>query len=127
MCGWFIISAIRGGTDVLMAESTLVTVLGGLAAALTSLAYLPQVKKAWPRGSTEDLSWKMLSALTAGLALWIIYGLAKGDWVIVACKRGGGNALGYRVGLQDPRHDVERRGLASGWAHRSIVWQLSIA
>jgi hypothetical protein len=29
MCGWFIISAIRGGTDVLMAESTLVTVLGG--------------------------------------------------------------------------------------------------
>ena len=69
------------GTDVLMAESTLVTVLGGLAAALTSLAYLPQVKKAWPRGSTGDLSWQMLSALTAGLALWIIYGLTKGDWV----------------------------------------------
>ena len=38
MCGWFIISAIRGGTDVLMGESTLVTVLGGPAAALTSLA-----------------------------------------------------------------------------------------
>ncbi|MET0708325.1 MAG: YhjD/YihY/BrkB family envelope integrity protein [Tardiphaga sp.] len=29
---------IRGGTDVLMGESTLVTVLGGPAAALTSLA-----------------------------------------------------------------------------------------
>ena len=38
MCGWFINSAIRGGTDVLMGESTLVTVLGGPAAALTSLA-----------------------------------------------------------------------------------------
>ena len=38
MCGWFIISAIRGGTDALMAERTLVTVLGVLAAALTSLA-----------------------------------------------------------------------------------------
>lgn len=38
MRGWFIISAIRGGTDVLMGESTLVTVLGGPAAALTSLA-----------------------------------------------------------------------------------------
>ena len=43
MCGWFIISAIRVGTDVLMAESTLVTVLGGLAAALTSL--LPQLRQ----------------------------------------------------------------------------------
>jgi MtN3 and saliva related transmembrane protein len=60
---------------------------------LTSLSYLPQVKKAWPRDSTEDLS---LSALTSGLALWIIDELAKVDRVIVA-ERGWGNALGYRV------------------------------
>ena len=46
------------GTDVLMAESTLVTVLGGLAAALTSLAYLPQVKKAWPRGSARVFEYR---------------------------------------------------------------------
>ena len=50
MCGWSIMSATRLETDVLMAESTLVTVLG-LRPALTSLSYLPQVKKAWPRDS----------------------------------------------------------------------------
>jgi MtN3 and saliva related transmembrane protein len=39
---------------------------------MTSLSYLSQVKKAWPRGSTDDLSWKMLS----GLALWSNSGTA---------------------------------------------------
>jgi MtN3 and saliva related transmembrane protein len=33
---------------------------------LTSLSYIPQVRKAWQRGSTSDLSLKMLVALTAG-------------------------------------------------------------
>jgi MtN3 and saliva related transmembrane protein len=64
----------------------LVTLLGAFAATFTSLSYIPQVKKAWPRGSTDGLSWKMLTALTAGLLLWIIYGFTKGDWVIVAAN-----------------------------------------
>ncbi len=38
--------------------------IGGLAALLTSLSYIPQVQKAWPRGSTKDLSVKMLAVLT---------------------------------------------------------------
>ena len=36
----------------------LITIVGLLAAALTSLSYIPQVKKALPPGSTEDLSSK---------------------------------------------------------------------
>lgn len=63
--------------------------LGGAAAALTTLAYIPQVKKAWPRGSTGDLSLYMLLALDIGLVLWIVYGAFKQDWVIV-----GANAVG---------------------------------
>jgi MtN3 and saliva related transmembrane protein len=59
------------------------------AACLTSLSYIPQVKKAWPRGSTKDLSLGMLLVLTAGLLLWTIYGVLRGDWVIV-----GANATG---------------------------------
>lgn len=70
--------------------------VGRFAARIDVISYLPQVKKAWPRDSIEDLSWKTLSALTSGLALWIIYGLAKVDRVIVA-ERGWGNALGYHV------------------------------
>jgi MtN3 and saliva related transmembrane protein len=57
--------------------------IGGVAALLTSLSYVPQVQKAWPRGSTKDLSVKMLAVLTTGLVLWIGYGFLKEDWVII--------------------------------------------
>jgi MtN3 and saliva related transmembrane protein len=69
----------------------LLNLIGGLAAALTSLSYLPQVKKAWPRGSTDDLSLRMLIVLTAGLWLWSIYGIMKGDWVIITANVVGGS------------------------------------
>jgi MtN3 and saliva related transmembrane protein len=75
---------------------TLIPWIGGCAAVLTSLSYIPQVQKAWPRGSTSDLSLKMLTALTAGLLLWITYGLLKADWVIVAAN-GVGAALSASV------------------------------
>jgi MtN3 and saliva related transmembrane protein len=64
--------------------------IGGLAAVLTSLSYLPQVKKAWSPGSTDDLSLKMLIALTSGLLLWSIYGVMKVDWVIICANVVGG-------------------------------------
>jgi MtN3 and saliva related transmembrane protein len=63
--------------------------LGACAAILTSLSYVPQVRKAWPRGSTKDLSLHMLVVLTTGLVLWIGYGVLKGDWVIVAANSVG--------------------------------------
>jgi MtN3 and saliva related transmembrane protein len=63
--------------------------IGVCAALLTSLSYIPQVQKVWPRGSTEDLSLHMLLVLTAGLLLWIAYGLLQSDWVIVAANSVG--------------------------------------
>ena len=63
--------------------------IGACAALLTSLSYIPQVQKAWPRGSTKDLSLHMLLVLTAGLLLWVGYGLLKSDWVIVAANSVG--------------------------------------
>jgi MtN3 and saliva related transmembrane protein len=71
-----------------MIES-LIPWIGVCAAVLTSLSYIPQVQKAWPRGSTKDLSLHMLVALTTGLLLWIGDGLLKGDWVIA-----GANSVG---------------------------------
>ncbi|MCX7319099.1 MAG: SemiSWEET family transporter [Hyphomicrobiales bacterium] len=61
----------------------IMSLVGGLATALTSLSYLPQVRKAWPRASTGDISLKMLVALTGGLLLWIIYGALQRDWILV--------------------------------------------
>ena len=71
-------------------SQSLIPWIGVAAAALTSLSYIPQVRKARPRGSTADLSLKMLVALTTGLLLWVGYGLLKGDWVIVAANSVGG-------------------------------------
>lgn len=70
---------------------SLVPWIGIAAAVLTSLSYIPQVRKAWPRGSTADLSLTMLVVLTTGLLLWVGYGLLKGDWVIVAANSIGGS------------------------------------
>jgi MtN3 and saliva related transmembrane protein len=68
--------------------------VGGLAALLTSLSYIPQLRKAWPRGATRDPSLKMLAILTAGLALWVCYGFLKEDWVIVSATSVGGALSG---------------------------------
>ena len=70
--------------------------IGALAALLTSLSYVPQVRKALPQGSTKDLSFKTLGILTTGLVVWIIYGFLKADWVIVA-GNGVGAALSATV------------------------------
>jgi MtN3 and saliva related transmembrane protein len=68
--------------------------IGGSAALLTSLSYLPQVRKALPAGSTKDLSLKTLVSLTIGLALWVLYGFLKSDLVIVSANMiGGGLSL----------------------------------
>jgi MtN3 and saliva related transmembrane protein len=76
-------------------------ILGMLAAALTSLSYLPQLQKAIPRNSTSDLSLKMLVALSAGLCLWVIYGVAKHDWVIILANSIGATlslaVLGFKI------------------------------
>jgi MtN3 and saliva related transmembrane protein len=68
---------------------SLIQWIGTSAAVLTSLSYLPQVRKAWPRGSTSDLSLKMLVVLTTGLVLWVGYGLLRSDWVLVAANSVG--------------------------------------
>ena len=75
--------------------------IGVLAAILTSLSYVPQVRKAWPRGSTKDLSLHMLAVLTGGLVLWVIYGLMKGDLVILIANCVGaalsGSVLAFKI------------------------------
>jgi MtN3 and saliva related transmembrane protein len=77
------------------------TILGMLAATLTSLSYLPQLQKAIPRNSTSDLSLKMLVALSIGLCLWVVYGVAKDDCVIILANSIGAAlslaVLGFKV------------------------------
>ena len=67
----------------------LISFIGLLAATLTSLSYIPQVKKALPAGSTDDLSFKTLVTLAIGLALWILYGFLKIDYVVILANAVG--------------------------------------
>ena len=78
----------------------MVYAIGLLAAALTSLSYLPQVRKAFPRGATKDLSFKTLTVLATGLALWIAYGLLNGDRIIVIANVVGLSLVGILLGLK---------------------------
>ena len=78
----------------------LAPLIGGIAALLASLSYIPQVRKAWPRNSTADLSLAMLMALTLGLTLWIVYGLLRADWVIVSANTVGALLAGIVLGCK---------------------------
>jgi MtN3 and saliva related transmembrane protein len=62
---------------------TVATAIGLAAAICTTAANLPQLKKAWVTGQTDDLSLKTLLLFASGLVLWIIYGVLQSDFVII--------------------------------------------
>ena len=49
--------------------------IGSAAGTLTTVAFIPQVVRAWKTGSVEDLSLWMLLAFTSGVGLWAVYGV----------------------------------------------------
>ena len=59
------------------------TVIGLVAAFCTTISYIPQIKKIWQTGETDDISLKMFLILSTGIALWVVYGIMQGDAVIV--------------------------------------------
>jgi MtN3 and saliva related transmembrane protein len=63
--------------------STFATVIGLAAAVCTTTANLPQLKKAWTTGQTDDISLKTLLLFGCGLVLWVTYGILKEDIVII--------------------------------------------
>ena len=61
---------------------TFATVVGLAAAVCTTGANLPQLKKAWTTGQTDDISMNMLWLLASGLGLWVAYGVLQKDIVL---------------------------------------------
>jgi len=60
--------------------------IGYLAAAMTTLSFVPQ---AWLTFRTRDvrgISLGMYSVFTAGVALWLAYGIALGAWPVIAAN-----------------------------------------
>jgi MtN3 and saliva related transmembrane protein len=57
--------------------------LGTVAGTLTTLAFVPQVKKTLRTRQTRDISLAMWVAFCTGVVLWIGYGLIIGAWPII--------------------------------------------
>ena len=60
-----------------------ISLMGVAAGICSTTAYLPQVIKTWRSRSTSDISLVMFVVMVTGTLLWIGYGLARQDWVIV--------------------------------------------
>ena len=58
-------------------------IIGLCAATLTMFSFVPQVVKMHRIRSARDVSVITLAQLSAGVALWIVYGVAKRDAIII--------------------------------------------
>ena len=57
--------------------------IGYLAGFLTTIAFIPQVIKAWVSKSTNDISLSMFIIFAAGVSCWLIYGLLTNNYPII--------------------------------------------
>lgn len=58
--------------------------LGLLAGICTTVAVIPQIKKAWKTKKVEDVSPGMFIVLVIGVFLWVMYGITQNDLPIIA-------------------------------------------
>ena len=61
-------------------------ILGYCAAALTTGSFLPQALLTLRTRDVSGISVGMYSAFTAGVALWLVYGVLLGKWPIVVAN-----------------------------------------
>jgi len=60
--------------------------IGFAAAALTTGSFVPQALLTLRTRDVSGISLGMYSSFTAGVALWLAYGVALGEWPIVAAN-----------------------------------------
>lgn len=60
------------------------SILGLVAGICTTAAVVPQLLKAWKTKEVDDVSPGMFFVLITGLALWVVYGVIKNDFPIIA-------------------------------------------
>lgn len=60
--------------------------VGSTAALLTTLAFVPQVVKTLKTRHTRDISLSMWVLFSAGVALWLAYGILLMAWPVIAAN-----------------------------------------
>jgi MtN3 and saliva related transmembrane protein len=69
-------------------------VIGISATFFTLWSTVPQIRKALKTRKTDDVSKWLIISLITGLSLWVVYGLVKGDMIIV-----GANSIGVSLNI----------------------------
>lgn len=64
----------------------MIQILGLIAGACTTIAFLPQVIKTWRSRSAKDLSLGMFSIFTVGVGLWLVYGILDQNLPVIAAN-----------------------------------------
>ncbi|MGA2680372.1 MAG: SemiSWEET transporter [Candidatus Bathyarchaeia archaeon] len=60
-----------------------ITIIGLIAAAFTTISLLPQLMKVWKTKSTRDISTGMFTLYCSGVFLWFVYGVYLNDLPIM--------------------------------------------
>lgn len=60
--------------------------IGGVAALLTTICWLPQAVRAMRLKDTRAISLSTNLVFAAGIVLWLAYGIALGNWPLIAAN-----------------------------------------
>ena len=64
----------------------MVDLIGYIAASLTTFSFLPQVMQTVKTKDTSGISLPMYCILVLGIFLWLIYGILKGDMILIVAN-----------------------------------------
>ena len=77
-----------------MLNDYLIFIIGIFATLFTLWSTVPQIRKSLRTKKTDDLSKWLIISLIAGLSLWVLYGVTKGDMIIT-----GANSIGVSLNV----------------------------
>lgn len=60
--------------------------IGYVAGILTTIAFVPQVMQIYKTKSAEDVSLAMFLLFTAGVVMWLIYGIQSNSFPVIAAN-----------------------------------------
>ncbi|KAF2518068.1 SemiSWEET family sugar transporter [Flavobacterium foetidum] len=58
-------------------------IIGLFAGTCVTISTIPQILKVWKTKKVKEISLKMFSILTFGIAIWVVYGILKKDLPII--------------------------------------------
>jgi MtN3 and saliva related transmembrane protein len=60
-----------------------IDIIGSLAAALTTVSFVPQAWQIFKTKDVSGISLAMYSMFTVGVTLWLVYGIALQSWPVI--------------------------------------------